>query len=119
MLAFRRVKDLFVKRKTCVTAPLPEACSLDVEMSMPEALAEDLPRVARLVAEKAKSGELDAANAAEIVGAFKIIAAKCRRQCELGLLEACEKDSVRRAASEYERVLDEALEAAVGVLENR
>lgn len=119
MLVFRRAKDLFVKRKTRVTAPLPEACSLGVEMSMPEALTEDLPRVACLVAEKAKSGELDAANAGEVVRAFKIVAAKGRRQCELEFLEACEKDSVRRASSEYERVLDEALEAAVGVLENR
>lgn len=50
---------------------------------------------------------------------FRIVAAKGRRQCELGFLEACEKDSVRRAACEYEKVLDEALEAAVGALGNR
>lgn len=38
----------------------------------------------------------------------------------MNLAAGCFSDyAARRAASEYERVLDEALEAAVGVLENR
>lgn len=43
MLVLGRAKSMFVKRKTCVTAPLPEACSLGVEMSLPAALTEDPP----------------------------------------------------------------------------
>lgn len=56
MLVLGRAKSMFAKRKICVTVPLPEACSLGVEMGPPAALTEDLPRVARLVAGKVANG---------------------------------------------------------------
>ena len=44
---------------------------------------------------------------------YKLVAAKCLAQCELMKAEAEEIDSVRIASSEYQRVLDEAIESAV------
>lgn len=104
---------LIRKRKTRVSNPVPEACSLKIELDEPSALSDDLHRIAKTISEKTEKGELDAANGSAVATLYKLVAAKCLAQCELMKAEAEEIDSVRIASSEYQRVLDEAIESAV------
>lgn len=106
-------KRLFVKRKTGVSNPVPEACSLGIDTKMPDALVDDLPRIVKMVSEKIERGELDAANSSELVRLFSIVSAKCIAQCDLALSEAREAEACLAASSEYERALDMSLESAV------
>lgn len=107
------VKRLLAKRKTGVSNPVPEACSLAIETKMPDALVDDLPRVVEMVSEKIERGELDAANSSELVRLFSIVSEKCIAQCELALSEAREAEACLAASSAYELTLDKSLESAV------